>query len=181
MREDLIEVFCRKYTSQLNTLRAYSDSAHRAHLAEDARLEKYIESLGEAIQGGIDLRVIKGLSDRALARIDELDELIAANDTVERPKPPVHPSMAVRYRSEVENLRNALERKETCSEASEHLRALIGNIVPTPEPGRESLRIDLHGNLAGILQIASQKQARPGKTPNLCPSGPNKIALVAGA
>jgi len=44
--------------------------------------------------------------------------------------------------------------------------------------GRKELRIDLHGDLAGILQIASQKQVRPG---NKTISGPNKIALVAGA
>lgn len=39
-------------------------------------------------------------------------------------------------------------------------------------------RIDLHGDLAGILQIATQKQVRPR---TILDSGPNKIALVAGA
>ena len=57
------------------------------------------------------------------------------------------------------------------------MRALFGKIVITPESGRKDLRIDLHGDLAGILQIASQKQIRPG----ILDSGPNKIALVAGA
>ena len=79
---------------------------------------------------------------------------------------------------EVENLKQALDRKDARAEASEHLRTLIGKIVLTPKPGRDELRIDLHGDLAGILQIASQKQARPGTTLD---SGPNKIALVAGA
>ena len=86
--------------------------------------------------------------------------------------------MAKRYRSEVENLRKALESQEARAEASEHLRGLIGKIVLTPQSGPKDLRIDLHGDLAGILQIASQKQARPG---NKTISGPNKIALVAGA
>jgi hypothetical protein len=84
--------------------------------------------------------------------------------------------MAQRYRREVENLRNALDREDGRSQAAEHLRALIDKIVLTPEKGREDLRIDLHGDLAGILSIASQKRARPGNV-----SGPNKIALVAGA
>ena len=94
------------------------------------------------------------------------------------PKPLVHPAMANRYREEVENLKQALDREDARAEASEHLRALIGKIVLTPRPGRDNLRIDLHGDLAGILQIASQKQARPG---DKTVSGPNKIALVAGA
>ncbi len=181
MRDDLVEVFCEEYASQMNTLRAERDRAHTAHIAEKNRLEQYLESLAEAIGNGIDLKVIKGPSDRAVARLDELQELIAAYQYGEPPKPLVHPTMANRYRKEVENLRQALDRKDARAEASEHLRGLIGKIVLTPEPGRKDLRIDLHGDLAGILQIASQKQARPGKTLDLSVSGPNKIALVAGA
>jgi len=56
-----------------------------------------------------------------------------------------------------------------------------GTNVELREPGREHLRIDLHGDLAGILIISSQKRVRPGKTPNWGASRPNKIALVAGA
>ena len=178
MREDLVEVFCEEYANQMNTLRAERDRAHTAHIAEKKRLEQYLESLAEAIGNGIDLKVIKGPSDRAVARLDELEELIAAYQGGEPPKPLVHPSMARCYRSEVENLRKALDSQEARAEASEHLRGLIGKIVLTPESGRDELRIDLHGDLAGILQIATQKQVRPG---NKTISEPNKIALVAGA
>jgi hypothetical protein len=107
--------------------------------------------------------------------------VIAATEGSEAPKPPVHPAMAQRYRLEVNNLKKALESKDARAEAAEHLRALIGKIVLTPEPGRDDLRIDLHGDLAGILNIASQKRIRPGKTSLLDASGPNTMALVAGA
>ena len=93
----------------------------------------------------------------------------------------MHPAIARRYPGELENLRNALDRKDGRSEAAEHLRALIDKIVLTPEKRREDLRIDLHGDLAGILSIASYKQARRGNAANSNVSGPNKIALVAGA
>ena len=96
------------------------------------------------------------------------------------PAPLLHPAMAQRYRREVENLRNALDRQDGRGEAAEHLRGLIEKIVLTPEKGRDDLRIDLHGDLAGILSIASRKRARPGKAPDDNLSGPNKIALVAG-
>ncbi len=96
----------------------------------------------------------------------------------EPPKPLVHPAMAQRYRLEVKNLRKALEHKDVRAEPAEHLRALIGKIVLTPEPGREDLRIHLHGDLAGILSIASQK-VRPGKTPFLVTSGPNNVFALS--
>lgn len=115
--------------------------------------------------------------ERVTARLEELGTDTADDDRSAGPEPLLHPAMAQRYRREVENLRNALDRKDGRSEATEHLRALIDKIVLTPEKGREDLRIDLHGDLAGILGIASQKRARPGNAV----SGPNKIALVAGA
>jgi hypothetical protein len=111
-------------------------------------------------------------------RLEELESEKSQKQDQPPLKPLVHPTMANRYRKEVENLRQALDRKDARAEASEHLRGLIGKIVLTPQPGSKDLRIDLHGDLAGILQIASQKQARPG---NKTISGPNKIALVAGA
>jgi hypothetical protein len=137
-----------------------------------------VDNLIQSIRDGIETKMVKGPLERISARLDELGDLIVAYQGGEPPKPLVHPSMAKRYRSEVKNLRKALGSQDACAEASEHLRGLIGKIVLTPEPGRDELRIDLHGDLAGILQIASQKQVRPG---NKTISGPNKIALVAGA
>ncbi len=181
MRDDLVEVFCEEYTNQLNTLRAQRDQAKRANEAEKKRLEKDVENLIQAIRDGIDTRMVKGPLERISARLDELEVSLAQTQENAPPKPLVHPTMATRYRKEVENLRNALESNNAREEASEHLRQLIGKIVLTPEPGRADLRIDLHGDLAGILQIASQKEGRPGKTLELSASGPTKIALVAGA
>jgi site-specific DNA recombinase len=114
------------------------------------------------------------------ARLEKLDADIAGDGFGAATEPLVHSTMALRYRREVENLRNALDRSERRGEAAEHPRGLIEKIVLTPEHGREDLRIDLHGDLAGILRIASQKQARPGTRANGKVSGPNKIHLVAG-
>jgi site-specific DNA recombinase len=181
MRDDLIEVFCQEYTNHLNALRAERDQARKARMAEKMRLEKKLENLVTAIGDGVDLRMIKGPLERTSARLEELEAETALDQDRGPPKPLVHPAMAKRYRREVENLRKALGRKDARAEAAEHLRGLIGKIVLTPEPGREELRIDLHGDLAGILQIASLKQARPGQTLDWSASGPNKMALVAGA
>ncbi len=178
LREDLVETFCQEYAQHLNELRKAQHAAKRAKEAELRQLKKRQEQVIQSIYNGVDARMIKDESKYIADRMEELEAEEAQQQEQPPPKPLVHPAMADRYREEVENLREALNRKNAQAEASEHLRALIGKIVLTPEPGREDLRIDLHGDLAGILQIASQKQARPG---NETISGPNKIALVAGA
>jgi hypothetical protein len=180
MRDDLVEVFCQEYTNHLNALCAEQDRARKSRVAEKRRLEKELENLITSIKNGIDTRLVKGPLEHVSARLEELETLIAPTEGSEPPKPLVHPAMAQRYRLEVKNLRKALESKDARAEAADHLRALIGKIVLTPEPGRDDLRIDLHGDLAGILSIASQKRVRPGKAPNGDASGPNKITLVAG-
>ncbi|MBT8108100.1 MAG: recombinase family protein [Gammaproteobacteria bacterium] len=178
MREDLVETFCQEYAQHLNELRAAQHRAQRAKKAELRRLKKRQEQVIQSIYNGVDARMIKDESKYIADRLEELEAEESQQQEQPPLKPLVHPAMANRYRQEVENLKEALNRKNARAEASEHLRALIGKIVLTPESGRDELRIDLHGDLAGILQIASQKQARPG---NKNVSGPNKIALVAGA
>ena len=181
MRADLVEAFCREYAHHLNELRAAQHSARRAKARELRRLKKRREQIIESIYNDIDPRMIRDESKNVADRMEELEAEESQNQDKPPLKPLVHPTMANRYRQQVENLRQTLERSDCRAEAAEHLRALIGEIVLTPEPGREDLRIDLHGDLAGILKIASQKRVRPGKTLDLSESGPNKIALVAGA
>jgi hypothetical protein len=181
LRADLVETFCQEYAQHLNVLRSTQDRNRRARAAEIHQLKKRREQVIQSIYNDIDPRMIREESKYVAGRLEEL-ELEESQDQDKPPlKPLVHPTMAQRYREEVENLRQALERENTQGEATEHLRALIGKIVLTPESRREDLRIDLHGDLAGILTIASQKQVRPGKAQDLSASGPNKMALVAGA
>ncbi len=178
MRDDLVETFCQEYAQHLNELRTAQHKAQRAKEAELRRLKKRQEQVIQSIYNGVDARMIKDESKYIADRLEELEAEESQQQEQPPPKPLVHPAMANRYREEVENLKEALNRKNARAEASEHLRGLIGKIVLTPESGRDELRIDLHGDLAGILQIASQKRVRPG---NETISGPNKIALVAGA
>ncbi len=183
LRDDLLEVFCGEYTKHLNALRAARNSARKTRIAEKTRLERERENVLKAIREGIEARLVKDDLERITGQLEELLTDTASADRSADPEPLLHPAMAQRYRREVENLRNALDRKDGRSEAAEHLRALIDKIVLTPEQGREDLRIDLHGDLAGILSIASQsqKRVRPGNAVKNNVSGPNKIALVAGA
>ena len=134
LRDDLVETFCQEYTQHLNELRAAQHSAQRAKAAELRRLKKRREQVIESIYNGIDPRMIKEESKYIADRLEELEVEESQNQDKPPPKPLMHPTMANRYRKEVENLRQALDRKDARAEASEHLRGLIGKIVLTPEP-----------------------------------------------
>jgi len=59
-----------------------------------------------------------------------------------------------------------LNHQDYRSEAHIHLRSLIEKIVLTPNHGQGDLSIDLYGNLAGILSIASQENPMKNKSLN---------------
>ena len=61
--------------------------------------------------------------------------------------------MADLYRQNVTTLAQALEHSDTRTEATEALRSLIDAITLTPEQG--ALRIELRGNLAAMLNAAT--------------------------
>jgi hypothetical protein len=91
----------------------------------------------------------------------------------------MHPSMATVYRERVANLRDALAKEGCQAEAAEIMRTLIDRIELTPvcRDGKATLSITLHGDLAGILGLATK-----AKGP-LDESGPvvECTKLVAGA
>jgi len=102
------------------------------------------------------------------------EALLAQLAVVDEPPPLLHPSMADLYRSKVEELAAALQREDTCLEASEMLRGLIDSIVLMPEKGQ--LRVELRGNLAAMLTAAQLTKRSPETGGLLVP-----VQLVAGA
>lgn len=72
----------------------------------------------------------------------------------------LHPSMAVIYRERVSGLDEALRQDGARTAASDLIRSLVSEIVLTPAAGE--LLIDLRGDLAGILAIASSDKQKPG-------------------
>lgn len=56
-----------------------------------------------------------------------------------------------------------MKQDETRRSASELLRELIEKIVLTPKPCGKEYQIDLHGDLAGILSIATGRASKMSK------------------
>ncbi len=75
----------------------------------------------------------------------------------------------------VANLNESLQQEETKAEAAEIIRSLVDEIVLVPENGE--LRIDLKGELAGILSLATGNK----KPATHVYDGLEQIKVVAGA
>ncbi len=192
MRDDLLALFCAEYTTHRNRLLAAQDSALKDAHAERDKLLKARANVLQAIREGIAASLVKDELEGIAARLEVLETMIAQGK--ETPRPLLHPTMARRYREQVAALKAALTRSGGAqgrgNEPMEHVRGLIDKIVLTPEIGRKNLRIDLYGDLAGILDLAagaeaaSQDRLVSGRLPKAVNDNvrdASKMALVAGA
>ncbi len=163
MRDDLVKIFCEEYTKHWNELQRAKDQTLLATRAEQAKLTKEQSNIIQAIKEGVPAAQIKDELRIISERLEELERLLKAKDETQ---PLLHPTMARCYRSEIKNLRTCLTNEDTRAEAAEHLRGLIEKIVLTPAPEQKALSIDLYGDLAGILRIASQEPSMRKDTGN---------------
>ncbi|RWR33667.1 hypothetical protein D2T29_05175 [Sinirhodobacter populi] len=79
----------------------------------------------------------------------------------EDPPPLLHPNMAHHYRRQIKDLHQPLQEDDDARPmtAADIIRSLVKEIVLTPE-GSE-LKIDLRGDLAGILAISLDNKSPP--------------------
>jgi site-specific DNA recombinase len=155
MDPKLCEVFCEEYTRYVNELRMERTGATRSLQAELVRLERDRQRVAKAVLAGVNPDSLKAESDRVVTRRKEIEEILENAD--EEAPVLLHPSMALRYRNEIAALTLALDGDNNKIEAKELLRGLIERIVLTPAQGSDGLTIDLYGDLAGILSLASKR------------------------
>nr|WP_297109242.1 recombinase family protein [uncultured Devosia sp.] len=152
MEPERCRVFCDEYTAHMNRLRAEHNAALNGYRAEYERNEQHIDKMLDAIGNGLDPKKVKDKVNLLAARQEELEALIA--DSKEAPIL-FHPNMGRHYANEVTKLVRSLNQEEHRSEAAHILRSLIDHIELTFDSATHELVVDLHGDLAGILQIAS--------------------------
>jgi site-specific DNA recombinase len=99
-------------------------------------------------------------------------EIEAALQHAEEPPPPLHPVMATLYREKVAQLSSALAHEDTKLEAAGILCGLVEKVVSPAEGG---FALDLHGDLVGILALASN-----AKQPSGLSAGGLQVSLVVG-
>ncbi|NOY73602.1 MAG: hypothetical protein GXP14_14760 [Gammaproteobacteria bacterium] len=163
MRDDLLQVFCEEYTRHMNTLHAAQNAKLKRYHSKLSALAKERDNIIQAIKDGIPANMVKDDLFRVTAKREEIENLLKSHES--QPKPLLHPSMAKRYQQEIKALRQSLNNKESRNEASQHLRGLIEKIVLTPRANQDDLSIDLYGDLAEILTIATEDKAmKKGET-----------------
>ena len=163
MHPEICEVVCVQYTEHLNRIRANERAALDSNRAELDNVERSIAKLVDAIKRGIDPVLIRdeinGLQQRKLT-------LQAALVDEDRAPVFIHPNMAHRYHVAVQDLIASLKVDGHREEAAELIRGMIEKVVLTPNEDRSDLTIDLHGRLAGILQMALGKEAGKALKPS---------------
>jgi len=155
MEPELFAVFCEEYTRHLNRLRIEHNAAHSGMEARLAKVDRDLDKLVEAICQGIPASKVK---DKMWDLENEKTELQATLAESQEEPVLIHPNMSETYRSQVAALHQALNDNDRRAEAVEVIRSLVEKIVLTPATidGKDTLAIDLHGHLAGILSLSAQ-------------------------
>ena len=155
MNEDLCKEFCQEYTKHMNKLRIEHNSSLTGYKAELAKLEREKEKIIDTLLNGVSDNFLIERANKVQERLELLKNIIENTDEA-----PVlfHPSMANRYHKEVQKLIQSLQDPEHRLEGAILVRSLIDKIVITPTNDPEKrLTVDLYGDLAGILSIATNK------------------------
>ncbi|MEI6560385.1 MAG: recombinase family protein, partial [Rhodospirillaceae bacterium] len=175
MEPDLFKHFVEEFICELNRLQSEQVAESRAVQTELARLPEQIDKLVMAIANGADWRPLNG---KMKALEDRREELEARLASLPKEKAPLlHPNLADLYRSKVASLREVLDHGTERERAFELIRSLIEEVRLVPTDG--TLRVELRGELAGILELCGNGNKKPGTI-----SGTGlieQIKLVAGA
>jgi site-specific DNA recombinase len=149
MQPALFKEFCAEFIREVNRLKQ-DQAAQRSTLeAELARIARRNRKLVDAIAEGVPARTLKDELMALEAREDEIKSKLVATPA---PKVYLAPNMAEIYRERVDGLQQALAASGEPDQAQEAIRGLIDKVVLTPVDG--VLRVDLHGEVAAILQLS---------------------------
>ncbi len=141
-----------------------------ASKSECQRIDRDLERLVDRYIAEDDNNAARALNTKMKqleARKDELQAFLANAD---EPPPVMHPTVATVYRMRVAALYDALQQEASRAEAADIIRTLVSGITLTPEDG--ILKVELLGDLAGILTIAATGKQRWQQSPRRSPGRP---------
>ena len=172
MEPALFKEFAEEFFREVNRLRHAESAQLEAARAELRTIERRNQRIVDAIADGAAPKALVAELGKLESRRDELQALLSE---AKAPQPLVHPNLAEVYRRKVAELHEAIQSEDIREEAWEVIRSLVDEILLTPEDGE--LRIDLKGELAGILSLAAGKK-KPDAQLRI---GLEQIKMVAGA
>lgn len=129
MQPELFETFCEEYTREINRLRMEASADITAKKAELEKIDRQIDKIIDAIKEGYRTPKMK---NELFDREHRNEQLTFELESAKEPPALLHPNMAQEYRKRIDGLFEALEDEQTRLEASDDIRALIGQIVVSP-------------------------------------------------
>ncbi len=175
MEPELFKVFCDEFTREMNRLRMDGRAEITAAETEIRKIDRELDTLLDLILKGGKGSAADRLHEKMVKLERRQKELKQFLQDAEDPPPLLHPNMAHHYRRQIEELYQALQEDNDARRmtAADLIRSLVNEIVLTPEDGE--LKIDVRGDLAGILAISldSKKPSRG--------EGGSQFEMVAGA
>ncbi|MBF0268992.1 MAG: recombinase family protein [Alphaproteobacteria bacterium] len=176
MAPSLFKVFCQEFLAESNRLRVEERAAITTKQIEIDRINRDLKRLLETILGSDVSPVTIVDSMKAMERRKAF--LVTEIAEAEKPeKLPLHPNMAEMYRRRVDALQVALADPKTKDEAFDLIRSLVKKITLTPDG--DELRIEIEGELAGIMAICAEGKQNPDPLSGAGIAG--KLKMVAGA
>jgi site-specific DNA recombinase len=145
----LFREFAASFVEEWNRLQADEAGDREARASELTRVGRQIDRLVDAIAEGTPAAAVKERLAVLEARRLELDALARSSTA---PAPRLHLNLAEVYRRKVVQLADVLM-KNDAAEARELVRGLVESITLAPDSG--ALRIEVRGELAAILGLAS--------------------------
>lgn len=167
---DTFEAFARAYVDEANRIAMEDNVARAAAEGDLVTVVRQLNQLVDQILAGTPGRILAERIEQLEARRTALEALIARTP---ESLPYAHPNIAARWRDKVEALEGGLATGDMG--ATEILRTLIDRVDLVPDAGK--LRIDLHGEVAGMLAFCGEdRPARPSRTGRIMAGS---ISLVA--
>ncbi len=161
--QELFDEFCQEFTRERNRLHGEATAAASAAVREQAAIDRKLDEMIEWITSGAwrhaSTEVVNRGRDEMAAlerKKAELAATIVAAERAQHARPLLHPNMGTLYRDWVIEARDGLGDPERRPDATTALRAMVEEIVLTPQDdGR--LNILLKGDLAAMLAAAGPK------------------------
>jgi len=149
MEPALVEAFIRDFHNEVNKRTQVLAQGINEKERQLEMLNSRLEGLYDAIADGLRTPGLKNKIEKMEAEVVALKQELEAAPP---PAPLLHPNLAELYRRRVENLHEAFNAPESCTEASEILRGIIERIDVTPrEEGK--VEIDLTGDIVNMIEL----------------------------
>ena len=177
MDPDLCAAFCEEYTKHLDELRRQRNAQRESNERELQKVKRQLTEMVDAIAEGAPVAPVRDKMNALDQRRQELEESLET-----APEAPVvfHPNMAQRYHEEVQRLIESLNTPDHRAEAAAIIRSMVEKIVLTPAENGKGLTVDLIGDLAGILSVASNQDRTRVESELSVVETEKQEAMVAG-